>query len=68
MPFGILFPVITLVVVATTVTYLFMGDGGLTSLYLTLGWYALGMAIFLIRFYTNKKKGLVATEEVDKGE
>jgi APA family basic amino acid/polyamine antiporter len=67
-PFGILFPVITLVVVATTVTYLFMGDGGLTSLYLTLGWYALGMAIFLIRFYTNKKKGLVATEEVDKGE
>jgi hypothetical protein len=26
------------------------------------------MAIFLIRFYINKKKGLVATEEVDKGE
>lgn len=64
-PLGILFPVITLVVIAVTITLLIMGDGGLNSLLLALGWYAIGMVIFTIRYLSKRKAAAAGTESAE---
>ncbi len=49
-PFGIVFPVVTILAVAITLVLLYFGDGGAFSYLLTLLWYAVGFLIFAARY------------------
>lgn len=61
-PGGILFPVITLIVILVTIVLLIKGDGGVTALLVALGWYAIGMVIFALRYRTARQ---VTAEQIE---
>lgn len=60
-PGGILFPALTILLVFVTLLLLYFGEGGKMTYILSLGWYGLGLIIFLSQMIfkdLSKKKSL----------